>query len=558
MHVFQNSRPAAKVEQPFLVLLMSILCQIGAGTLFWYPAITPGIQIALGFSTSQIALVVLLAASGPYACVFGGIIQHVFGNRIGASFSAFGLSVVFLVLSLLTATPYALPATVLLPLVLFLTYLIVVFSFLLYASSISACAPMFPSAYRGRVVGLCACSYGGSGAAFSTVQAAFLPHQFQTPHMLFVAAMFSFATGLGVALFFPKHASYDTKSLFISEEHTPLTSNSENPCDRHVTQRLRRAYQLLLVCFLGLQLAAFTDVLHLSRSLAIVAAIIVVTSLALLGTIPLNSRLRILPECNGTSTTTLHGVEAPSSEGRAEPSFLQVLKDPRYIFILYAGVFYVGGGGIALLVQLQYVIEAITGGDVVVGGLWNGARPGVVTRMLVLVFSAGNMGARLLIGAVGDRGNTAIERHLWKYKLLMGSTVLMTLAMVSMAFASQLSITLGMIVAGMSFGTYFVVEPTFLTSWFGTGLFLRNVCIENLIESVGAVLVGNWLPHWGRETFGSWKATSLQGGISESMCLGRSCVTPTFSIMAGLTSTVVIFSLLLRQRVKREAGIWLY
>lgn len=509
---------------------------------------------------SQIALVVLIAASGPYACVIGGIFHHVYGNRIGASFSAFGLTTIFLVLSILTAAPYAISATVLLPLVLFLTYLIVVFSFVLYTSSISACAPLFPSEYRGRVVGLCACAYGGSGAVFSAIQAGFLPNQFQTPHMLFVVAAFCFVTGVGVVLSFPKGASYDTKTLFISEEHTPLTSSSENPCDAHISQRLRHAYQLLLACFLGLQLAAFSDVLHMPQGISTMAAIVVVSSLGLIGAIPINSQLRILPESGGNSTTTAHGLEASNSGGvRGEPSFFHVLKDPRYLFILYSAIVYVGGGGIAVLVQLQYVIQAISGGNVAVGGLWNGAKTGVVCRMLVLIFSAGNMGARLIIGAVGDRGNTAVERHIWKYKLLSGSTVFMTLALMLVAYASQLSITLGLALAGMSFGTFFVLEPAFMTSWFGTRTFARNVCAENLLESFGAVIVGNWLPSWGRETFGHWQtAPSLPGQVAETMCLGRSCVTPTFTILAGLSSTVILFSFLIRNRVKREAAIWLY
>lgn len=544
--------------QPFLVLILCICCQIVGGTLFWYPAIAPGIQRALDFSTSQIALVILIGASGPYACVFGGVFHHAYGNRISASFGALGLSAVFLLLAILTSVPHFFSATAILPLVLLLTYLIVVFSFIVYASSISACASIFPPEYRGRVVGLCACAYGGSGGAFSAFQSAFLPKYTQTPLMLLIASAFCCGTGIGTALSFPKYTNHDQNSMYISDEHRTLNPSSTGPYRDHISKRLSRGYKLMLICFLGLQAAAVADVFHLSKVMTAIGAITVVVSLGLLWELPLNSGLRILPETN-TPAGTSGGLEEGSADSDrvGEPSLFDILRDPRYIFILYCAVVFVGGGGITLLVQLPFVLESQWKTDGY-GGVWNGLGSDVVIRTLVLIFSACSMGTRLGIGAAGDRGETAVDRHLWNYRLFLYSIGLMTVALLLVAYTSQISITVGMGLAGMAWGSYFVLEPAFLTTWFGTRSFARNACGENLLQSLAAVILGNRLPDWGRHTFGTWESIQSSRGFSERICVGRACVMPVFGILSGLCLSAILFGLLLYRHVQRKAATWLF
>lgn len=550
-----DGQPVA--SRSFLVLVVSLLTQLTAGTMYWYPAIVPGIEKSLSLTPFQSSILVTFATSGPLLGLVGGFFHDRYGSRVTATVGALAMTICFITLSTITAKPPLFLGIFIFPLLAAVTLVMVTCSFMIYSSSVSTAASVFPPEYRGRIVGLSVACYGASAAVLAAFQAAFLSDVEQTPIMLFVVSIFCACGAMGAVSIYPSASKFDPDSIVLYDDYNAISDGSViDNASSHIESRLTFTYRVAFAWFLSLQFAAVADIWQLARWYKLMAEALITCCLLSLWWLPLNSRMRISPLMTDPQVTDDDTVEdedvsedEPPNANAPEPSFKQVLTDARYVYMLFAGISFVGGGGVAILVQLPYLFRALQFGG---SNVWADIEVSVLVRAFVTLFSACNMGARLLAGFISDRGETSVQRQMWKYTLLTAQTLTMGVALSALAVPSRWAVLAGVAVGGFSWGMWFAAAPALVTLWFGTRNFPRNFSLLGAFECVGSFVLSDSMPDWLRKHFGTWVDGQVDD-VSQKVCGGAWCSAPSFVILSLLSCSLFVIGAFLRDLVRRRA-----
>lgn len=566
------------VANPFLTLAVAFISQLYAGTMYWFPAITPGISQALGFSKWQSTVIIAVANSGSLFGIIGGTFNQWYGSRITASFSAFGVALSYFLLGLVTKLyTGSSPTNALYIAVLFLAICIPTAGYPLYSCSIAASADIFPQRYRGRIVGLNALTYGGAAGVHASIQAILFPDASQTPaNLIFVSAC---ALVMAVVTFFvyPPVAKFDVDNIMIptdsNEEQLPLqhkeassdyserasTSTPSTPSyDRYIALRLTVAYKIALFLVFSLQFNAFCDIISAPSSVRVIATACVMATVLSMLYLPASSSLRVYStsepvsdETNISESTTSPPTPAP--EATSNPKDLSLwycMTDVRGIYLEASMAILVGSGGMFLLVQSLYLVDALRYGPFQV---WSNVDSNVAVRMIVALFTAFSVTGRITLGATIDRGDTPEQRIMLAFKLLRYNFLLMALAILTLAIPSKVAVLLAVVGVGFSYGAYFCSAPTLTTLWFGVSTFPRNFAVYGAFTSLAAISVNSSAAAWIRSHLGNWiDVPSADGGVS-SVCAGFMCTLPVLVPSFALQLVMFVIGGILQPVVQRRA-----
>lgn len=514
---------------PFLVLAVAVISQTSAGTLYWFPAVTPGIKSILALSSAQATAIVACANSGSVLGIIAGLLHDRYGSRITALVGAIGTSACFFIISLIITTAQTPLPTYMFAILILVVICLVAFSFMLYSANMTAAVSSFTPKYRGRIVGLGATMYGGSSGVLSAIQAAFFPGVAQTPHVLLFTSAMAFTSAVAIYLSYPYDKPYDIHNPSLRGEETPVLRSSD-AYNAHVDRRVSNAYAIAFGILVSMQFAALSDVFQAPRFVKMAAAVILCSFLLSLLVLPASTSMRAFPlDANASSTSP----SSSPSAAQDEPAFAQVIKDPRYIVLLSAFTLHVGGGGVMLLVQLPQIVSSFRYSP---NALWAHYASESIVRALVTLFAAGNMGGRLFMGSIMDNGASALARHMWKYTLLCRTYLLMAFGATFLCVPSRLGILIGVSSMGLAYGAFFATAPALVTLWFGVHSFPRNFAIPGFFIPLASFTLVSTVPAWLRMTFGTWK-TVIEDGVESRVCAGLSCRLP----MSALTVSLLLF-----------------
>lgn len=531
--------------RPLLILAASFICQSLAGTLYWFPAIAPGISAKLGLNEIQSTFVIATANAGTVFGFLGGLFHNKYGSRITAVVGASGLSSCYLTLAVLTTFSSGHASTLLFIFALCIVTGIVTFSFGLYSACMTAAVSVFPSRYRGRVVGLSSTIYGGSAGIQSAIQAAFFSDITQISANLFFTGLLCFAAAIVAQIaFYSEKPNAD--SITLMGEDIPLNSLPQNSCSKHVASRLTLGYRIAIVFIMSLQFAALSDVLDLGVFMRRAAACILIAALLSFLLITVRSSLQVFPHRRPTS----HNVFDEADE-ECEPGIGEVLRDPRGMYITGGFVFLVGGGGVAMLIQSSYLVKSLHYGP---HAIWSGYPIDVIVRAFVTLFSACSVTGRLVTGAIMDIEGSANERIMWIYKILKMNFGFMGLALFLLIFPSRLIILLGVACVGLAYGSFFSTAPALTTLWFGVNSFALNFASFGAFEVFASTVLDSVVPALFRNIFGSWAEITRANGSTEKMCGGMACRLPTFLMLASFQWIMYTLGVILQPYVHKKGA----
>lgn len=557
----QSAKP--RTARPFLVLSVALILQLCAGTVYWWPALAPGLKHNLHLTNGQVTAIVVAANSGSSLGILGGIFHERAGSRAAAVTGSLGITLCYATLAFLVK--YAPPAES--SALSFIFCMIsalstALFSYMVFSTSITAAASLFPRAFRGRVVGLCSSMYGASAAVAGSIQSGFFPSLDDTGALLICTTAFSLlATMLALASYPDKETyrvhpclddsshSYNTlPSTPFSSLHTPNRIVPHQEIASHVEVRLQSAYRsawflvgLLQVCVV----AGLLEMPRFIRSSCAVAVITVVISYALM---PLRSTLiveeEIVPEA--------HRYE------EVEPSFVSVASDVRYMYICL-GFLVLVGSGIAMLVQAPHIVESsFLSREDGRNSLYDPEQMNRLVRVLVVVFGTFNLISRLGIGTIMDWGSSGVEQLMWKYDLMHADSLLMGLALLALAVLPLTGIYFAAALVGLSYGTWMATASALATLWFGVRSFPRNFAIPGIFVSLASVTLASTLPSILRSMFGEWIDVKIAGGAPnefEHVCIGICCSGALLCLLAALQFLMYGFGLMMRATVKEGAEV---
>lgn len=552
--------------RPFLILVAALFSQICAGTPYWWPAISQGLKRSLALSDAQTVAIVAAANSGSTLGFIGGFTHERYGSRATACLGSVGIGASFLTLAVLTS--YPLPQAIAYPGVSFWICLAasvscVTFSFMLYSSCMCTAVAVFPLRYRGRIVGLCSGMYGASAGVFGCLQSAFFPSVDKTPHLLYFASAVCFVPAIVVGLYFPRSDKYilvvepeteysllqsrEADSYSSTESVTPRTALGSGEAN-DTTRRLGAAYCIAWALVLSLQIAAAGDWVGVSRGYQILCGLLMAVALSSFFLLPPQSTARI----------SIGADEQQAMSGRASNAlypFSYVAKDKRYLYLCF-GFFAVVGGAIAVLVQAPNLVASrLYSNTDGAPSEWNSEVVGKLVRSLVVVFSACNVSARLLIGSIMDWGETATDREMWKYTILVTDTLLMTISIVGVAFARSWALYTAVGAVGFCLGAWFSSAPALCSIWFGVASFPRDFGLLGPFTALGSATLASVVPAFMSRLFASrdsWialPANTLDTESTARACTSLLCFAPPFCLLALLVFAMFAMGYGLRDRV---------
>lgn len=556
-----RTAPSARSARPFLVLAAALISQLSAGMLYWWPALTPGLQHHLRLTAPEATALVATANSGSALGILGGLFHSRAGSRWTAAAGLAGCAASYLALAALVHAPPPPAPRAVFAVCCALALAVNIFSYMVYSSAMAAAAALFPRRFRGRVVGLCASMYGAAAGVAGAVQAAFFPSLADTFSLLVYAAAFA-AIGLVLALL-----SYPDKETFrvdppdqappeygaVQEAEDPPAEWSGDDSLRAISgsveASLVRAYYVAWALVGSLIASAVAEVFDLPHLAQMTCAVAVVAAMLSFSLLPLRSSLIV--EVQEGSSGALTPVVEPL------PPFASVAFEPRYLYLCLGFLVLVGGGGVALLVQAPLLMKSV---------LYAGADPATTfyddekvsraVRIVVVIFSACNVTARLGIGAIMDWGDDAVERHLWKFDVMLNDSYVMGLALLGIAFARSSVIYIPVALVGLCYGTWFSTSPALTTLWFGVRSFPRNFALLGALVTVASATMASTIPSALRSAFGSWVNLSVAGSESaevEHVCNGIWCSLPIFCLLAALQSVMYGLGRNLRPYVESKA-----
>lgn len=535
---------SASSSRPFLTLAVSLICQAFAGTLYWFPAIAPGIAAKHGLSQTQSTFIVAVANSGTLVGMASGLFHKKFGSRTTATVSALGVSTCYFTLATLTNVTIPINPNLLYFLILAVVLALIAFSFGLYSSSMTAAASSFPIRYRGRVVGLNATIYGGSAGIQSAFQAAFFHDVSQITSNLYFTSFLLLAIAIGPMIAYPR-GKPDPSSASLTELLAPPTTEGSPACAKHITERLTYAYRICVCFLLSLQFAALSDFLQLSvyvRQLAVCTLIGVLFSFLSMAT---GSRLKVYSSGGTASQEQTTG----DTSTEREPNIFQVMRDPRALFLTGGFLFLVGGGGVALLIQSPFLITSLHYGPY---AIWRNFETNAIVRAIVTTFAACSVAGRLLTGFVMDRVEDGNARVMWIYKILRTDFLLMAFGLLSLIVPLKAMIVLGVTTIGLVYGSFFSTAPALATLWFGVNNFALNFATFGSLQLIASAFIDSAVPMWLRNQFGTWVEVSKDDGKVERVCAGIACRFPTFTMLASFLFVMYTLGGFLKERVRRE------
>lgn len=523
--------------RPFLVLCAALFGEVSAGISYWWPAVQPGLNQWLGFSSAEAIALIATANSGSTLGVLGGLFHERFGSRCTAATGAIGLTLCFATISLLTK--YSITSSFWLVVVLLL--LMIMFSYMLYSSCLTMAVAVFPEKFRGRVVGLCSALYGASAGVFGSIQAAFFPTLASTPGLLLFVAFFCFIPAVILLLSFPKEETFAVNE-WQHQSPRPISYQSilshPPPEDSVISTRLNYGYLIALCLVVTLQLSAVGEILNVSSTLQLTFACAVITCIAAFQLLPRKSTLRVFAQ-------TEQEVQRESFQ-----SFEEVALDPRYLYLGLGFLVLISGGGIALLVQASNIANS---------RFYQNMRewqPDIIARevrVYVIIFSACNVTARLVVGSVMDFGNQPSERLMLKFNIMHTASLVIALALAAITVATSIQLYFAVGVIGLCHGAFFSSSPALTTLWFGVPSFPRNFAILGLFMAIGSASLASYIPALLMKHFGSW-AEINDGEAFHHICVGPRCTMPTFALLASLNIFMYITGCFLKKHVKACAA----
>lgn len=532
--------------RPLLVLSAAILAMMASGTQYWFPALAPGLQSSLHLTSSQITAIVATANSGSWLGFIGGFFHARHGTRRTAVAGAACICMLFLSLSVLVAHPLATRAANFVAL-MSITVLLDTSSFALYSSCICAAASVFPPSCRGRVVGIAAAFYGASAGFFATIQAAFFPSLRHTHSLLlFVAAVA--ACAFHIAIFtFPGKETYAVRpprSVSGSVEHTgllldaPVPVSSEDTSSPDDEAGLRLAFALAWMFVTLLQVSAVSDALNAPRWVHLLCAALVTFALLAFTLLPFRS------------STQVYSTVAEDTPVQPLQPYVDVFFDPRYLFLCYGFFAIIGGGSTAILVQAPHLLASrLRASDTL-----DVEHAAAIVRSFVIVFSACNVTARLLVATVMDRGATTADKTLWKYDLLVGAALVGSIGLLFAGYLNLFFLYVAFAIMGCCQGVFFSASPALATIWFGVQAFPRNFSLLGLFTLIGAVSVASVVPRLLSDAFGTWVELPVKGelDVTSHVCVGLLCSGPTFSMLSAVVLLMFVAGIGVRNVFKSE------
>ena len=172
--------------------------------------------------------------------------------------------------------------------------------------------------------------------------------------------------------------------------------------------------------------------------------------------------------------------------------------------ILFTGV----GSGVAIINNLGTLVQSL-------GGESN------QQDVYVSLVSFSNMIGRLSLGVLSDFSSPRLRRP-W---FLLVCVTSMGLCCILLAFANLNLLYLGVIWAGVSYGGFWTLSPSFLFEIFGPSNFASMYAISILGPAIASYVLGTTL---------AATIYTMNSPPGSTICVGPSCYRDTFLILAGL------------------------
>lgn len=547
--VMTNPTPFATVPplRPFLILSVALFSELSAGMLYWFAALTPGLQFSLALSDPQSLIIIAIANSGSIFGILPGLFHDRFGSRITASVSAAAISLCFLAFLALILLAVPLTSHPVVAWTCFaLTFLMSTFSYGLYSSCLTAAVVMFPQRFRGRIVGLCSCMYGASAGVYATIQAAFFPVLAATKGLLLFVAAFSALPCVLAWFVFPDGRHYRLGGGNKDEGVYQAIERVEVLAEPDLEGRMRLAYRLCWGLVICLQIAAVIQVVEFPLFVERICAAAILVAIFSFAILPVRSRV------------VAREVEGERRGDMVLPPFSTVLMDVRYLYMCLGFFVMIGGGGAALLVQARALVVSRLYESAEAGSKWDDDVVGKSVRTLVLLFAAGNVTSRLIVGEIADWGETNKERLVWKYDILVFDAFLLAFGLLGIAFGHWVVLYISVALIGVSHGTLFSTTPALTTLWFGVQSFPRNFAILGVFLALASASIASTVPAYFREHFGNFvdvPQLADVGRTTRRVCTGLVCSAPAFGFLAALQSIMFLLGRALRPYVRRKAEL---
>lgn len=545
------AKPAV-IARPFMILATTLFCEITAGFLYWWPALQPGLTHHLSLTPSQSTILIATANSGSVLGILSGLFHDRFGSRVTASVSVAGIVVSFVILFSLVAAPlpdFIKAHAFSVCFVVIVNLITLVYG--LYSAAMTAAVSVFSQEYRGRVVGLCSSMYGGSAAVFAAIQAAFFPTLNDTKGLLiFIMCFASIGVILTATVFKdPKYFDVEVTRTSTWGGYQSITENTgrENVRASGSVKGMGLCYQVCWLLVICLQFCALAQALDMSLQIIRVCSISVIVAILCFALLPLRNAYTVKEK------TEIH----PGQAIETLQPLAEVLKDARYLYVCMGFFSIIGGGGVAILVQAQPLIVSRIYSEITGKTVWDPELVSGMVRTLVMVFAAGNVTGRLAVGSIADRGDSDMERLMWKYDIMVWDAFLLMIALFGIAFGNLSVLYISAGIVGLCHGTFFTMSPALTTLWFGVQSFPRNFAVYGCFLAVATASISSSIPTFLRDNLGHWteipKLHSLSGAV-ENICTGLLCSAPPFGLIAFILLGVFLFGrFILRPVVKSKA-----
>ena len=184
-----------------------------------------------------------------------------------------------------------------------------------------------------------------------------------------------------------------------------------------------------------------------------------------------------------------------------------------------------------------------------------------VVRSYVIVFSAGNTAALPFIGRVMDWGETTIERHMWKYDITLIDSLVISVALLAIAFARSWVLYLSIALVGFCYGTWFSSTPALMTLWFGVPQFPRNFGLISSFMGLGSATLASTIPLYLHSAFGEWTSLPVVGGLPNevhNVCTELMSTILSFCMLAAIQTILLAYGHRLRSFVQAKMEIYTY
>ncbi len=548
----QATEPANK--QAWTLFAWCIICQVCAGTPYWFPSLGEGLRLGLALTPGQLTAVLAASNAGTILGFIGGILYRRTGAKQTAVVGALVTAAAYGLLALLVAVKAR--GTLVFVITFLAALTVVTTSFFVYSSAMAVVTSSFPKQKRGRVMAFHSAIFGMSAGVTGSLQEAFANDVEDTVKVLIGVALYTAIPAVVAVFMFPGVSDGPVED----EESTPLLRHREINAVERVTTRdvsdetlLSSAFAIALLIVVALQLNVYFSWADTSAVVipgvrtsiqpqVVCAAIIILLLCSFL----------VLPQfAAGRGAAVVN--EEDTADMVATP-FKQVLMDVRYQLILLAFFVLPGSGSISILVNAAELVTArqfssYVGGTVPID-IGNGDTVARAVRALVIAFSATNLLSRLVAVTYTDIGGNS-----WKLRLLQIDALLMGAAMCGVAFAKDFGLVIAVAAVGYAHGTFFAISPTLVAQWFGVSGFPLNFAVAGAAWTLATATTASLLPSIVAGCIGQSSFVDLLPGEgaagADRFCAGAWCYAPTFGFIAVMCVGLSVIFHLLHNRICR-------